>query len=177
MSLTAANKIAAVVQNLHSSLPAAYKSNLLLISVPHSYQRPHHILSTPSSQQNSLLLTLSLLSRVLFSMASPKYCYITLLLLVSLCSSPLLADRRQDPEQSSVNGKLQSIKQNKQHNATTCRNSDDLAKNVEVCAEPLMDILQGTIEKWPSNNAEAGELCDKVGVKLNSRYISCSCHN
>ena len=44
----------------------------------------------------------------------------------------------------------------------TCGNSDDLAKRVEVCAKPLMDLLQGTIEKWPRTNEDAKGLCDSV---------------
>lgn len=40
-----------------------------------------------------------------------------------------------------------------------CGNSNDLAKRVEVCAKPLMDLLQGTIEKWPRTNEDAMELC------------------
>lgn len=42
----------------------------------------------------------------------------------------------------------------------TCGSSDDLAERVEVCAKPLMDILQGTVEHWPRNDEDAMKLCD-----------------
>lgn len=100
-------------------------------------------------------------------MASGKRRYLALIVVLGLGCANSAADQRQDPQQVPVNAKLQSTKQqNRPHNSTTCRNSDELAYNVEICAQPLMDILQGTIEKWPANVADAGELCDKVGSRL-----------
>lgn len=35
---------------------------------------------------------------------------------------------------------------------------------VEVCSKPLVDIIQGQLEKWPKNENEARELCDSYIV-------------
>lgn len=42
--------------------------------------------------------------------------------------------------------------------------SVDLPHLVEVCAKPLMDMITGTIEKWPRNVKDTQELCDSVSL-------------
>ena len=44
----------------------------------------------------------------------------------------------------------------------TCGGGEDIARKVEICAQPLMDILQGTIKKWPTTSEDVKEMCDSV---------------
>lgn len=44
----------------------------------------------------------------------------------------------------------------------SCGTKNDLIYRVDVCVSPLMSILQGTIKKWPRENADARALCDDV---------------
>lgn len=66
-------------------------------------------------------------------------------------------DTRQNPKQQpQQNGRLQSTKQTFNE---TCGTKSDIAYKIEVCAEPLMDILEGRIKKWPRDNNDVHELC------------------
>lgn len=92
----------------------------------------------------------------------------SLWLLVALVGVVATAeDPRQDPQQTSA--KLQSTKQ-KSQNDTACGTLYDLAHKVEVCAKPLMDILQGTIEKWPTNEKETSDLCSSVSISARATF-------
>lgn len=44
-----------------------------------------------------------------------------------------------------------------------CGTVNDIARRVEVCAQPLMDILEGTIAKWPRSDDDAQALCNQFG--------------
>jgi len=52
----------------------------------------------------------------------------------------------------------------KQRGNDTCGSSDDLALKVEVCAKPLMDILEGKVEKYPQNDNDLLLLCNSVCI-------------
>lgn len=45
-----------------------------------------------------------------------------------------------------------------------CGTLNDLAKRVDACAKPLMDLLQGTVEKWPRNEEDAATLCNSFAA-------------
>ena len=53
----------------------------------------------------------------------------------------------------------------------TCGGVEGIAKRVEACAQPLMDILEGSLKKWPTTNQDVKELCDSVSsFKIGIRY-------
>jgi len=56
----------------------------------------------------------------------------------------------------------------KKTNSEPCGTFNDLAKRVDTCAKPLLDILAGTLEKWPETDDDAMKLCDDVsrGIML-----------
>lgn len=74
-------------------------------------------------------------------------------------------DSRQNPRQ----GRLQSPKQSGNE---TCGSIDDVADKIEVCAQPLMDILEGRIKKYPRDINDVNELCQTVSLKRLSKEIS-----
>lgn len=47
-----------------------------------------------------------------------------------------------------------------------CGTTDDLAERIEICAKPWMDMIQGTIEKWPRNTNDVKELCLTVSNNI-----------
>lgn len=67
-------------------------------------------------------------------------------------------DSRQDPKR----GRLQSAKQSGNE---TCGSMDDVAYKIEICSQPLMDILEGRIKKYPRDINDVNELCQKVSMK------------
>lgn len=76
-----------------------------------------------------------------------------------------------------------SSAQNSRQNPTkqganiTCGTEDDLALRVQICAKPLMDILEGTIEKWPRNEQDAGDLCNSVSFFNPAESFDCGCNS
>lgn len=80
-------------------------------------------------------------------------------------------DQRQNPQASGVVARPRQQKQQTQQKQApigniTCGTLEDLVNRVEVCAAPLMDILQGSIAKWPRTDADIGDLCQSVSSDL-----------
>lgn len=48
--------------------------------------------------------------------------------------------------------------------AKNCGTTDDLAQRIEICAKPVLDLVQGTLEKWPKNINDARDLCVSVSI-------------
>ena len=71
-------------------------------------------------------------------------------------------DVRQNGQSSSqqTNSKLQKTKESATNE--TCGSFDDLALKVERCAQPLMEIIEGTIDPWPSTEEDIAKLCESV---------------
>lgn len=72
---------------------------------------------------------------------------------------------------SSTRGSAQDARQNpkvkpqlKKGANDTASSCENLPKLVEVCGKPLLDIIQGQMEKWPVNEKETQELCDSVSL-------------
>lgn len=78
-----------------------------------------------------------------------------IILVLSLaCSGALAADSRTDPTSSQIP---------KRANETECpKTFYDLSARVEICAKPLMDLLQGRVEKWPRVENDINDLCQSV---------------
>lgn len=78
---------------------------------------------------------------------------ILLFLTAILIDASLAQNTRQNPQEPKLGSKQGNL---------TCGTTDDLAMQVQTCAKPLMDILEGTIEKWPRNEKDAADLCNSV---------------
>lgn len=61
---------------------------------------------------------------------------------------------------SSSNNTSATTKLQKQPQDSNCGTLNDVSKRVEICAKPLMDLLQGTVEKWPRSEEDAMKLCE-----------------
>lgn len=64
-------------------------------------------------------------------------------------------DSRQSPQSSPT----------KQSSNTTCGSTADMAAKIEACARPLMNIMEGTLEKKIENEKDCGELCASVSFQ------------
>lgn len=54
-----------------------------------------------------------------------------------------------------------------------CGTVDDLAHRIEVCAKPLLDLIQGTAQFWPKSVPDVKNLCERVSnMFLNFRKKS-----
>lgn len=91
--------------------------------------------------------------------------------LVGMCCEA--QDQRQNPQQLPVKPNPQRPLLQKQapQGAITCGSEEDLINRIDACAAPLMDILQGTITKWPRNDAEIGDLCQSVSVSTETLVL------
>lgn len=67
---------------------------------------------------------------------------------------------RGNPASSRSTNATARLQKHPQSSDGACGSVNDLAKRVEVCAKPLMDMLQGTVEKWPRTDEDAMTLCD-----------------
>ena len=50
-----------------------------------------------------------------------------------------------------------------------CGTSNELADRIEVCAKPLLELVQGTTDVWPRNNADLVNLCEDVSIFVMDR--------
>lgn len=93
-----------------------------------------------------------------------------LLVIVALVStSALTQDNRQSPTR-------QSKPSNTTLTSANCGGLSDIADKVQVCAKPLMDILTGTIPKWPKTDQDAKDLCDSfIGCEKCIRDVGRKC--
>lgn len=69
---------------------------------------------------------------------------------------------QRDPNQEEAK-ELAAIKQ--------CGTSNDLAHRVEICAKPLLDLIQGTADFWPKNINEVKNLCEQVSNSWTSMNL------
>lgn len=68
-------------------------------------------------------------------------------------------------KQSNGNSKKASIQGANSNNGTSTQPAvceKDLSVAIDKCARPLMDIIEGKLKKWPSDEKEAIELCGQV---------------
>lgn len=93
------------------------------------------------------------------NMSSSASLIFLLVILAILVSISAAQDSRQNPA-TPTNKRVKSTKPVTQgKNDKNCASIESLANRVESCAKPLINILQGSMEKWPQNENDVMETC------------------
>ncbi|KAG9509088.1 hypothetical protein GZH46_02404 [Fragariocoptes setiger] len=75
------------------------------------------------------------------------------------------ADKQQQQQVATARGnqpnRARSIDSSKN---AKCGTTEQVADRIEMCARPLMDILEGTLEKWPDSTQDIRDLCGRIVV-------------